>query len=184
MSYSRNTNVGVRPDAPADLPETTGGGPLMAADPAANSYNTTYAPPRRVPARFKLERVGFWVIAAAATLLLLVALGFILKPVVGGIITGAWLAAFVGMLTMLNLPRPSQWANTVLGRRVFPVLNANDKELWRMAGVNGGLTFVFGFAFEVVAFFLGGFLAGLLVFGGIIALGIFYNRARKVIINP
>ncbi len=184
MSYTRNSNVGVRPEAPADLPENAGGGPLIAADPAASSYSASYASPRRVPARFKLERLGFWVIAAAAALLLLVALGFILKPVVGGIITGAWLAAFVGMLTMLNLPRPSQWANTVFGRRVFPVLNANDRELWRMAGVNAGLTFVFGFAFEVVAFFLGGFLGGLIVFGGLIALGIFYNRARKVIINP
>ncbi|HEY0071567.1 MAG TPA: hypothetical protein VGE04_16500 [Chloroflexia bacterium] len=184
MSYTRNPSVGVRPEAPPDMPETTGGGPLVAADPNAGSYNTTYAAPRRVPARFKLERFGFWVIAAAATLLLLVVLGFVLKPVIGGIITGAWLAAFVGMLTMLNLPRPSNWANTVLGRRVFPVIHANDGELWRMAGVNAGLTFVFGFAFEVVAFFLGGFLGGLVVFGGLVALGIFYNRARKVIINP
>ncbi len=184
MSYTRDANVGVKPGAPADLPETAGGGPLVSADPSAGSYANTYAPPRRVPARFKLERVGFWVIAAAAAIFILVALGFILKPVVGGIITGAWLAAFVGMLTMLNLPRPSQWANTVLGRRVFPVLNADDRELRRMAAVNAGLTFVFGFAFEVVAFFLGGFLGGLLVFGGIVALGIFYNRARKVIINP
>lgn len=183
MSYSRNANVGVRPDAPADLPENTGGGPLVSADPSAAPYGT-YSPPRRVPARFKLEKVGFWVIAAAAALLLLVALGFILKPVVGGIITGVWLATFVGMLTMLNLPRPSRWANTVLGRRVFPVLNADDRELWRMAGVNAGLTFVFGFAYEVVAFFLGGFLGGMLVFGGLVALGVFYNRARKVIINP
>lgn len=156
----------------------------MSADAASGSYGTSYAPPRRVPARFKLERVGFWVIAAAAALFLLAVLGFVLKPVVGGIITGAWLAAFVSMLTMLNLPRPSRWANTVLGRRVFPVLNADDRDLWRMAGVNAGLTFVFGFAFEVVSFFIGGFLGGLLVFGGIVALGIFYNRARKVIINP
>lgn len=180
MSYTRNPNVGVKTDVPVDIPDATGAGPLM-ADPSAGSYN---ARPRRVPARFKLERVGFWVIVAAAALLLLVALGFILKPVVGGIITGAWLAAFVGMLTLLNLPRPSRWGNTVLGRRVFPVVNADDRELWRMAGVNAGLTFVFGFAYEVVGFFLGGFLAGLIVFGGLVALGIFYNRARKVIINP
>jgi hypothetical protein len=128
--------------------------------------------------------VGFWVIAAAAAVLVLLALAFIVKPVVGGIITGVWLAAFVGMLTLLNLPRPSRWANTVLGRRVFPVLNANDGDLWRMAAVNSGLTFVFGFTYEVVATILGGFLGGLLVFGGIVALGIFYNRIRKVIINP
>lgn len=182
MSYTRN-NVGVRQDVPTDIPDASGAGPLV-IDPDAGTTNRTYSSPRRVPARFKLERIGFWVIAAAAALILLVVLGFILKPVVGGIITGAWLAGFVGMLTLLNLPRPSRWGNTVLGRRVFPVVNADERELWRMASVNAGLTFVFGFAYEVVGFFLGGFLGGLLVFGGLVALGIFYNRARKVIINP
>jgi hypothetical protein len=137
-----------------------------------------------VPARSRLERIGFWVIVAAAAALLLLLLGVILPPVLGGFITGAYMSLFVGGLTLLNLPRPSGWANTVLGRKVFPVLNAVDNDVWRLAGVNAGMAFVFAFSFSVVAHFLGSFLAGILVFGGLVAAGIFYNRARKVVIRP
>lgn len=183
MSYSRNPNVGVKQDSPPEILETTGAGPLTTTNPAAGG--STYAPPRRVPARFKgLERAGFWVIVMAALVVLLVLMGFVLKPVVGGVITGGYLGFFVGGLTLMNLRRPSGWANSILGRRVFPVINAADGDLWRLAGVNASLTFVFATAFTILSAFLGALLSGILVFGGLVALGIFYNRARRVIINP
>ena len=96
------------------------------------------------------------------------------------------MSAFVGFLTLLNLQRPSGWANAVMGRKVFPVLrSATDDEVWRLAGVNAALTFVFSFAFQVLsATFLGPFFAGLIVFLGLVVLGVFYNRARKVVIRP
>ena len=85
----------------------------------------------------------------------------------------------------MNLRRPSGWANAVLGRRVFPVLSAGqDSDVWRLAGVNAVLVFLFSFFYSVVATFLGGFLGGIIVFFGLIALGIFYNRARKVVVKP
>lgn len=183
MSFSRNPNVGVKPDVAPEIHETTGAGPLATISPTSGA--SSYAPPRRVPARFRgMERAGFWVIVVAALVVLLVLMGFVLKPVIGGVITGAYIGFFVGGLTLMNLRRPSGWANTILGRRIFPVLSAQDADLWRLAGVNAGLTFVFATAFTILSAFLGALLSGILVFGGLVALGIFYNRARGVIIQP
>ncbi len=185
MSFMRNQNAEVRQQEPMPVPEmreTTGAGPLAVADGVQGS--AAYAPPRRVPARRKLERIGYWVIVAAALLILLVVLGFVLRPVVGGLITASYMGAFVGGLTLMNLPRMSGWANAVLGRRVFPVVQAQSGELWRLSLVNAGLMFAFAFAFEVLAYFLGALFAGILVFGGLIAAAIFYNRARQIIIKP
>ena len=182
MSFTREQNVGVKQSPPQVIEHEQSGGPLTNAN--GNRGGAPYSRPRTVPARSRLERVGFWVIVAAAAALLLLLLGVILPPVLGGFITGAYMGLFVGGLTLLNLPRPSGWANTVLGRKVFPVLNAVDNDVWRLAGVNAGMAFLFAFFFSVVAHFLGSFLAGILVFGGLIAAGIFYNRARKVVIRP
>ncbi len=183
MSYSRNPDVDVKQNVAPEIRETTGAGPLTTISPAASG--PSYAPPRRVPARFRgMERAGFWVIVMAALVVLLLLMGFVLKPVIGGVITGAYLGFFVGGLTLMNLRRPSGWANTILGRRIFPVVETQDADLWRLAGVNAGLTFVFATAFTILSAFLGALLSGILVFGGLVALGIFYNRARRVIINP
>lgn len=191
MSYMGNTgnpNVGVKQGEVAPpLNETTGAGPLMNVSQAGSGAGASgvYSAPRRVPARFRgLEKYGFWLIVVAAIAALLVLLKFVLGPTINGVVSGAYMAAFVGALTLMNLSRPSQWANSALGRRVFPVLHAPDNDLWRLAGVNAGLTFVFATAFGILAAFIGPFIAGLLVFGGLIALGVFYNRARRVIINP
>jgi hypothetical protein len=181
MSFTREQNVGVKQSPPQVIEHEQSGGPLANA---GSSGGAPYHRPRTVPARSKIERVGFWIIVAASAALLLILLGVILPPVLGGFITGAYMSLFVGMLTLMNLPRPSGWANSLLGRRVFPVLNAVDSDVWRLAGVNAGMAFVFAFFFSVVAHFLGSFFAGILVFGGVIAAGIFYNRARKVVIRP
>jgi hypothetical protein len=72
-----------------------------------------------------------------------------------------------------------------MGRKVFPVLRAPEGEILRLAGVNAALTFIFAFFFSVIATLLHStLLAGLIVFGGLIVAGVFYNRARKVIITP
>jgi hypothetical protein len=152
-------------------------------DPNANTSHAQYNV-RSVPARSRLEKVGFWIIVAASIALLLVLLGIIVPPVLGGLIFGGFTATFVGTLTLMNLPRPSGWANTLLGRSVFPVISTTDSDIWRLAGVNAALVFVFTLMYSVVAHFLGAFFGGLIVFAILIAAGIFYNRARRVVIRP
>lgn len=181
MSFMRNQNVGVKQSPPQVIEHEQSGGPLANA---SSNGGAPYYQARTVPARSRLERIGFWVIVAASAAILLVLLGVIIPPVLGGVITGAYMSLFVGMLTLMNLPRPSGWANSLLGRRVFPVLKAVDGDVWRLAGVNAGMAFVFAFFFSLVAHFLGSFLAGIIVFGGLLAAGVFYNRARKVVIRP
>lgn len=183
MNYTRKPDVDVKQGAAPEIRETSGAGPLTTIGPAPSG--PSYAPPRRVPARFRgLERAGFWVIVMAALLVLLLLTGFVLRPVIGGVITGAYMGFFVGGLTLMNLRRSSGWANTILGRRVFPVVAAQDADLWRLAGVNAGLTFAFSTAFSILSAFLGPLLGGILVFAGLVALGVFYNRVRGVVIKP
>jgi hypothetical protein len=182
MSFTREqkVKVGVQQPAPAvnEIPQAA---PLATTNTTKiGRYNV-----RRVLAGSKLERAAFWIIAVAALVVILLLLGVILSPVIGGLITGAYMAIFVGGLTLLNTPRPSVWANKFMGRKVFPVLRAPESEILRLAGVNAALTFVFAFFFHVIATVLNStLLAGLIVFGGLIVAGVFYNRARKVIINP
>jgi hypothetical protein len=183
MSYSRETKVGVGP-APQKISDNLGGGPVANSN-GASTYQTRPSASGLKP-RSRIERIGFWLIVLAALVVVLVLSGIILPPVVGGIITGGYMAFFVGALTLLNLRRPSGWANSVMGRRVFPVLsNSSDNEIWRLAGVNAALVFFFSFIYHVLAStFVGGFLAGLIVIIAFVALGIFYNRARRVVIKP
>jgi hypothetical protein len=183
MSYSRETKVGVGP-APNTLNETIPG-PLATQSEAPAAPRTRPSINIGAP-RTRMERIGFWLLVVAAIAVLFVLAGWLLPPLVGGIVNGVFMGTFVGFLTLLNLQRPSGWANSVLGRRVFPVLQAaSDDEIWRLSGVNAALTFVFAFAYHVLATtFLGVFWAGLVVFLGMVVLGVFYNRARKVVFKP
>ena len=188
MAYQRETKVGVG-TPPNRVNGTMPGGPL-----ATTQDETTYGNANGVGSkvastvkpRSALERIGFWVMAIAALVMLVVLAGVILPPLVGGLISASYISTFVAFLTLMNLKRPSGWANAVLGRRVFPVLAAGqDSDVWRLAGVNAILVFLFSFFYQVIAAtFIGPLLAGLIVFGGMAALGIFYNRARKVVIKP
>jgi hypothetical protein len=131
----------------------------------------------------RLEQIGFLVILAAA--LLVLGAGVIIPRVMGGFVTALYTSLFVAMLTLANLRRPSGVANSLMGRQVFPVLNAGgDGQIWRLALVNSILVFIFAFAFDVLASFITAFFAGIVVFGGLIAAAIFYNRARSVIQRP
>ena len=183
MSYSRETKVGVGP-APSTLNETIPG-PLATQTETPAQQRTRPSINISSP-RTRMERIGFWLLVVAAIAVLFVLAGWLVPPLVGGIVNGVFLGTFVAFLTLLNLPNPSGWANSVLGRRVFPVVrSATEDEVWRLAGVNAALTFVFALAYRVLAAtFLGSFWAGLVVFLGIVVLGVFYNRARKVVIKP
>ena len=178
MSYVQNKEPRAQ-QAPIDLHETTGAGPL--APGSAPTYSYT---PRRVSARSRLQRAGYWVVVVAALALLLVLLGVFVPKLVGGIITGFYVAAFVGLLSLMNLSRFSNVGNRLLGRKVFPAIRGTDSEILRLAGVNTVLTFLFSFVFTVVASFLNVFLGGLVVFGVMIAAAVFYGRVRSVVIKP
>jgi hypothetical protein len=184
MSYTRETKVGVGP-APQQINENLGGGPLANVSEETPTYQFTQAAASQLKPRSRVEKVGFWLIVVAAVAIMIVLAGIVLPPIVGGLITAGYMGFFVAMLTLLNLRRPSGWANSVMGRRVFPVLtNTPDNEVWRLAGVNAVLVGVFSFVYSVVSTFIGGFLGGLVVIIVFIALGIFYNRARRVVIKP
>jgi hypothetical protein len=185
MSYRQNPDTGVREASPR-MNDTSFAGPLAPQpQPQAQSGRQYSFNVRRwMAGRTTLERIGFWIIVLAASALLLLVLGAILPPILGAAINAFYISLFVGMLTLMNLPRSSRWANALLGRRLFPVLKGSEIELWRLAGVNTGLAFVFVFFYSLLAYFIGGLLSGLLVFGGLVAAGVFYNHARKVIIKP
>jgi hypothetical protein len=190
MSYQRETKVGVG-TPPSRMNNPIPGGPLVATQEPADYNNTSSTTAGAKAAnvvrpRTKLEQIGFTVIVISAIVLLVVLAGFILPPLIGGIITATYVSAFVAFLTLLNLRTPSKWGNAVLGRRVFPVLSAGqDSDVWKLAGVNAVLVFCFTFFYQVLAATLvGPFLAGILVFGGLVGAGVFYNRARKVIVKP
>jgi hypothetical protein len=184
MSYSRETKVGVG-SAPQRIDETLGGGPVVNMNETP-AHQFSEAAASQLKPRTKMERIGFWLIVVAAIAVVIVLSGVILPPIVGGVISAAYLSFFVAMLTLLNLKRPAGYANAVLGRRVFPVISsATDDEVYRLAGVNAALLFAFAFVYQVLAStFIGGFLAGLIVIILFVALGVFYNRARKVVVKP
>ncbi len=188
MAYQRETKVGVG-TPPNRVNGTLPGGPLTTTQEPVDYSNGGSQASKvagTVRPRTALERIGFWVIAIAALVVLIVLAGVILPPLVGGLISATYISAFVAFLTLMNLKRPSGWANAVLGRRVFPVLPpGQDSDVWRLAGVNAVLVFLFSFFYQVIAAtFIGPFLAGIIVFGGLVGLGIFYNRARKVVVKP
>jgi len=120
----------------------------------------------------------------AAVALLLTLLGVFLPPLINGAILGFNIGLFVGIVTLLNLQRPSAWGNAVLGRKVFAVLSAPEQEIWRLAWVNAVLVFGFTFLFEVLANFVGVFFPGVIFFAALAALAIFYSRVRAVVIKP
>ncbi len=180
MSFVRNRNVNVAVDqTPADLPDAPVG--MLSTTTQQGAYYLPSAAKRRS----RLERLTSGVVVVAALMVVVVLLGVILPPLVSGLIAGFYMGLFAAVLTLLNLTRPSGWANSVLGRQVFPVVHARDNELWRLSWVNGVLMFLFGFLFYAISTLLhSGLLAGMIVFAGLIASGVFYSRARKVIIKP
>lgn len=129
MSFIKDRLVGTR-QAPPVIDQNVGGPLSVPSDNATHGRGQV----RHVPARSRMEKIGFWVIVVAAIALLLVLMGVLLPPIFGGIATGIYTALFVGSLTLMNMSRPSGWANNLLGRRVFPVLRASEGEILRLSG--------------------------------------------------
>jgi hypothetical protein len=180
MSYAQNQPTATQQVTP-DLKETTGAGPLV---PTGANTPFSYSKVGRMATGSRLERIGYWIMVAAALALLLVLLKLFVGPFVSAAIIGFDIGLFVGLLTLMNLPRPSRWGNALLGRKVFPVLTAPDRDIWRLAWVNTTLVFGFTFMFTLLAAFLHPLLASIIVFGALIAAGVFYGRVRTVVIKP
>ena len=185
MNSNRDASAGAQ--QPYATVDTQSRGPLLIEEaPAGSPKRGRWALPQMQSGLKggRIEQIALLLIAAAAVVLLLLFAGRVLPSVIGGIISGFYTAFFVMMLTLSNLRRPSGWANNILGRQVFPVLQAPDGQIWRLALVNSVLVFLFVFFFQVLASFITSLFAGMVVIGGLIALGIFYNRARTVIKRP
>lgn len=179
MDFTKNQKTGVR-TAPPEIKQNTGAGPVATANGRAALRGV-----RDAIAGSRLERLGFWVLVVAAFLVVLVLLGVVLAPVIGAIVAAFFIASFVGALTLMNLQQPSAWANSLLGRQLFPVIRAPQAEVLRLAGVNAALTFAFAFLFWLVADVLNSvLLAGIILFGLLFAAGLFYSRVRRVVIRP
>ncbi len=185
MSFMRNQRSTPSQQPQQARPERAIGGPIVTVEDATNVGKPKVQASgfaRRLPVpRSRLESIAYWVIGLAVVVL---ALLFVVPSLFSAITTGFYTSLFVGVLTLSNLRKPSGWANTVLGRKVFPVISSSDSEIWKLAVVNAMLVFIFAFSFNLLALYLTPFFAGMIVFGGLIALGIFYSRARRVISGP
>lgn len=184
MSFMRNQRAtGNQPST--DSPERQRGGPIISVEDANAGKPKTSGfggMSRRLPVpRSRIESIAYWVIGLAVVVLALV---LVVPTLFGAVTTAFYTSLFVAMLTLSNLRKPSGWANSILGRKVFPVLTSSDGEIWKLSVVNAMLVFVFAFSFNIIARYLGSFLAGMIVFGGLIALGVFWGRARRVISGP
>jgi hypothetical protein len=135
--------------------------------------------------RLRLEKIGFWILVVAALGVILLLVGFLLPTLLGAASTGFFAGLFVSLLTLMNLPRAAGWGNSLLGRRVFPVIQAPDSDIIRLAGVNGVLVAIFTFIYRAIAStFVGPFFGGLIVFVALVAAAVFYNRVRSVVTKP
>lgn len=126
--------------------------------------------------RSTTERIGFWVIVAAAALLLIVLAGLVFGPVLHAVTTALVMAAFVGLLTALNTQQGADTANRLLGRRLFPIIKADEFQARRLVRFTSVLTFFFAFVVTILPF--GTILNALLVAGVVALVTVVLPRAR------
>ena len=117
--------------------------------------------------RSKTERIGYWVIVAAAAVLLVVLAGVLFGPVLHALTTALVLAGFVGLLTALNTRQGAETANRLLNRRLFPIVKADDGQVRRLVQFTSIVTFVFAFVVTILPF---GTIVNTLLLVGAIAL--------------
>lgn len=117
--------------------------------------------------RSKTERIGYWVIVAAAAVLLVVLAGVLFGPVLHALTTALVLAGFVGLLTALNTRQGAETANRLLNRRLFPIVQADDGQVRRLVQFTSIVTFVFAFVVTILPF---GTIVNTLLMVGAIAL--------------
>ncbi|HKP54747.1 MAG TPA: hypothetical protein VJ183_19090 [Chloroflexia bacterium] len=183
MNFIRNQRASGQQQAQASVhSDRVKGGPIVTIEEQPAGKPQASGMSRRLPVpRSRLERIAFWIIGLAVAVVVLV---LIVPSLFGAFATALYTSIFVAFLTLSNLRRPSGWANAIIGRKVFPVLHTGDGEIWKLAVVNAMLVFVFAFAFDLLSRPLTPLFAGIVVFGGLIALGIFWGRARRVIGGP
>jgi len=162
--------------------ERVNDGPIITVEDGTGGGKPQLGGLRRLSApRSRLENIAFWVIGVAIVVAVVL---FIVPSLAGAITTAIFMSLFVAFLTLANLNRPSGWANGILGRSVFPVLHTTDAEIRKLTIVNSALVFIFSFTFELLARYITPFFAGIVVFGALIALGVFWGRARNVVNGP
>lgn len=116
--------------------------------------------------RSKGERIGYWIMVAAAAVLLVVLAGVIFGPVLRALTTALVMSAFVGLLTALNTRQGSETANRLLGRRLFPIIRADEFQVRRLVQINAVLTFFFTFLVTILPF---GTILNTLMLVGVVA---------------
>jgi hypothetical protein len=118
--------------------------------------------------RSKGERIGYWIMVAAAAVLLIVLAGVLFGPVLHALTTALVLAGFVGLLTALNTRQGAETANRLLGRRLFPIIKAEDMQVRRLVQFTALATFFFTFVVTILPF---GTIVNTLLVVGVVALG-------------
>lgn len=121
--------------------------------------------------RSKGEQIGFWIIVAAAGLLGVVLLATLLGPTLRALGAALVMTAFVALLTGLNSQALADRANQVLGRKIFPIIKADEAAVRRLVQVNGTLTFVFSFVFAILSQMFGSIFSAVII-AGLVALAL------------
>ena len=126
--------------------------------------------------RSQAERLGFWVVVAAAGVALLVLAAVVLPVVFHAAASALVLAAFVAFLSALNSRALAEGANRLVGRRLFPLVQADERAIRRMVQMNALLTFGFAFVYNLLPF--GPIISALLMVGAVAGAVMFLRRAR------
>lgn len=126
--------------------------------------------------RSKGERIGYWIMVAAAVVLLVVLAGVLFGPVLHALTTALVLAGFVGLLLSLNTRQGAETANRLLGRRLFPIIKADEGQVRRLVQMTTLLTFVFTFVITILPF--GTLVNTLLIVGAVALVTLVLPRVR------
>ena len=118
--------------------------------------------------RGRFERLGFWILVAAAVVVLLGAAAVLVPVLFRTIGWGLAIGAAFAALTMLNTRQLAGWANQALGRRVFPLLNGDDATIRRLVMANAVLGFGYGLLLALLPF---GPVVSTLLIGGVLTVG-------------
>jgi hypothetical protein len=126
--------------------------------------------------RSKGERIGYWIMVAAAVVLLVVLAGVVFGPVLHALTTALVMAGFVGLLLSLNTRQGAETANRLLKRRLFPIVKADDMQVRRLVQMTSLFTFVFAFVVTILPF--GTIVNTLLLVGAVAVVTLVLPRVR------
>ena len=118
------------------------------------------------------ERIGYWIMVAAAGLLLIILLATVLGPTLKALGVALVMSGFVAFLTALNSRVLADRANAALHTRIFPIITADERAVGRLVRVNAGLTFAFAFVFTLLSGIFGTIFSALIL-AGLVALAVY-----------